>query len=142
VNGGKTSGPVLLSNMLGQGFRTKKTLNQVRWRRAVLFNHCVHQDPKLCLCMIYRRAGATPLTCGSSCCATCSVMRAAAGHCCSAALQPQQHLLSSCWRSLQPHWQRSWQRSRLVEVWDGVEGWYTVTRGWGCYVDVVGLLGL
>jgi hypothetical protein len=55
------------------------------------------------------------LTCGSSCCDTSCVMRAAVKHCSGAAVQLQQHLLSSCWRSLQHHWQETLQQSRLAD---------------------------
>jgi hypothetical protein len=65
----------------------------------------------MCLLSACRRAGTTPLMYdGSSCYATSWAMQPAAKHCSGAALQLQQHLLSSCWRSLLPHWQRSWQQ--------------------------------
>jgi hypothetical protein len=61
-----------------------------------------------------RSKGTTLLTCGSSCCATYWPTLAAAAPCFSAVLQLQQYLRSSCWHSLQQHWQRSWQQAQLA----------------------------
>lgn len=62
------------------------------------------------LCLSCRLSAANRLMCGSSCCGVFYETDPAGRHCLSVALKMEPHLLparSSCWCSLQPHWQRS-----------------------------------